>query len=135
MTIQLTFTTGIQAELNHGRYYESEALVRRRMEVLWLKSQGLPHHQITHLASVSENTMRTYFRLYQNGGLERVKALHWHRPHSELEAHHEVLKASFDAQPPATIKEAQHRIEALTGLRRSTTQVRIFLKKTPSAVL
>jgi hypothetical protein len=39
------------------------------------------------------------------------------------------VKASFEKQPPATVSEARHRIEQLTGIRRSETQVRAFLKR------
>ena len=39
------------------------------------------------------------------------------------------LEAYFQANPPATIKEAQHEIETLTGIKRSETQVGEFLKK------
>ena len=134
MTIQLTFTQEIQETLNHERYYHPVPLVRRRMEVLWLKSQGLPHHQIAQLAGVSENTMRDYFQLYAEGGIEKLKEVNFYRPQSELENHISLLEAHFRANPPATIKEAQAEIEALTGLRRSETQVREFLKKNSISV-
>lgn len=39
------------------------------------------------------------------------------------------LEAYFREHPPASIKEAQVMIEEITGLKRSVTQVREFLKK------
>lgn len=39
------------------------------------------------------------------------------------------LEAYFRDDPPATIKEAQSEIEAMTGIKRSETQVAEFLKK------
>ena len=50
------------------------------MEVLWLKSQKIPLSQIPKLADVSANTMRTYFRLYEEGGIEALKQFKYHRP-------------------------------------------------------
>ena len=104
-------------------------MVQRRMEVLWLKSHGLPHEQIARLAGVSENTIRDYFVLYQEGGLDKLKEVNLYRPTSELDKHITSLEEHFRNHPPATIKEAQHEIEQLTGIKRSETQVREFLKK------
>ena len=78
--------------------------------------------------------MRDYFNLYAAGGLDKLKEVNLYRPTSALEAHITTLEAYFRDHPPATIKEAQHAIETLTGIKRSETQVRIFLKKTPFAV-
>jgi len=99
------------------------------MEVLWLKSHDLPHALIATLAGVTENTMREYFRLYQEGGLDKLKEVNFYRPESDLVAYTGSLEAYFRDNPPATIKEAQSEIEALTGIKRSETQVREFLKK------
>ena len=129
MTIQLEFTPEIQEKLNYERYHHPVPLVQRRMEVLWLKSHHLPHALIAKLAGVSENTMREYFRLYAEGGLEKLKEVNFYRPESELQTHQTSLEAYFQAHPPASIKEAQSEIESLTGIKRSETQVREFLKK------
>ena len=134
MTIPLPFTPEIQAALNYERYHHSVPLVQRRMEVLWLQSHGLAHALIARLAGVSENTRRDYFALYADGVLDQLKAVNLYRPVSDLAAHTTTLEAHFRDHPPATIKEAQHEIETLTGIQRSETQVRTFLKKTPFAV-
>lgn len=99
------------------------------MEALWLKAHDLPHKQIAELVGVSENTIREYFELYEQGGLERLKELNYYRPQSELSAHIVSLEVHFRDNPPASIKEAQSEIETITGVRRSETQVREFLKK------
>lgn len=134
MTIQLSFTPEIQESLNYERYHHPVPMVQRRMEVLWLKSQGLAHELVARLAGVSENTMRDYFALYAAGGLDKLKEINIYRQPSALEAHTTTLEAHFREHPPGTIKEAQHEIERLTGIKRSETQVRTFLKKTPFAV-
>jgi len=46
-----------------------------------------------------------------------------------LVEHTTSLEAYFRNHPPATIKEAQNRIETLTGIQRGETQVAEFLKK------
>jgi transposase len=129
MTMQLEFTPAIQEVLNYERYHHPIPLVQRRMEALWLKSHGLSHGQIAQLVNITENTLREYFHLYQEGGVERLKAVAIQGPESALQEHYASLEAYFRAHPPATIKEAQNKIEVLTGIKRSETQVREFLKK------
>jgi len=64
----------------------------------------------------------------QKRGLEELKQLNFRRPTSELALHQGTLEAAFKADLPRTINEAVERIEQLTGIRRSPTQVRQFLK-------
>lgn len=129
MTIELRFTPEIIAIINEERYRHPMPLVQRRMEALWLKSHGLPHAQIAKLVTITENTLRDYFQLYAEGGLEKVREVHFYRPESDLMEHFTSLEVYFRAHPPASIKEAQSEIEGLTGIRRSATQVGEFLKK------
>lgn len=42
--------------------------------------------------------------------------------------HTQTIEAYFRKNPPATIKEAMAKIEELTGIKRSETQVRKYLK-------
>lgn len=129
MTTQLEFTPDIIEALNYERFHHPVPLVQRRMEVLWLKSHGLPHEQIAVLGNISETTLREYFQLYLAGGVEGLKQMHFYRPESELVQHVNSLEEYFRVNPPTSIKEAQNEIEQLTGIRRSETQVREFLKK------
>lgn len=129
MTIQIEFTPEIKKTLNYERYHYPAPLVQRRMEVLWLKSHGLQHEQIATLAGISENTMREYFRLYEEGGIEKLKELNYYSPVSELTEHITSLESYFCEHPPTTIKEAQQKIKEITGVERSETQIREFLKK------
>jgi transposase len=135
MTTQLEFTPEIIEALNYERFHHPVPLVQRRMEVLWLKSHDLPHAQIATLGNISETTMREYFELYREGGVEGLKQVRFYRPKSELVQHANSLEEYFRANPPASIKEAQNEIEALTGIRRSETQVREFLKKNSICVV
>lgn len=135
MTMQLEFTPEILDELNYERYRHPLPLVQRRMEALWLKSHGLAHGQIAQLVNITENTLRDYFQLYLEGGVERLKDVAIQGPESALQEHYASLEAYFRAHPPATIKAAQNKIETLTGIKRSETQVREFLKKNSISVV
>ena len=96
---------------------------------------GSPHGQIAQLVNITENTLRDYFQLYLEGGVERLKEVAIQGPESALQEHYASLEAYFRAHPPATIKEAQNKIEALTGIKRSETQVREYLKKNSISVV
>lgn len=99
------------------------------MEVVYLKALGLPHKEIGWLARVSQKTLRRCLRLYETGGIEALKQDNHYRPTSDLDKHRETIEADFKAKPPKTISEAIDRVERLTGLRRSPTQMRQFLKR------
>ena len=103
--------------------------VRQKFDVLWLKSQRVPHHEIARLAGVSLRTVQRYLDEFLRDGLGGAAAIRRHVPQSRLQEHRGVLEDHFLAHPPATIAEAQADIERLTGLRRGRTQVRLFLKK------
>ena len=105
------------------------------MEALWLKSHNLPHALIAKLVGVTENTIRDYFQLFIEGGVDQLKQVDFYRPESDLVEHTTSLEAYFRDHPPATIKEAQNRIEKLTGIQRSETQVAEFLKKNSISVV
>jgi hypothetical protein len=79
------------------------------------------------LVGITENTLRDYFQLYQDGGVERLKVGDIQGLESALQGHYASLQAYFHAHPPATIKEAQDKIGALTGIKHSDIQVREFL--------
>lgn len=134
MTLQIEFTPEIIDTLNYERYHHPVPLVQRRMEALWLKSHDLPHGLIAKLVGVTENTIRDYFQLFIEGGVNQLKQVDFYRPESDLVEHTTSLEAYFRDHPPATIKEAQNRIEKLTGIKRSETQVAEFLKKNSISV-
>ncbi len=126
--IQIEFSEQDKQALYYERFHYPHPRVQKKMEALWLKSQEIPHQQISQLAGIAPNTLRSYLRDYQEGGLEKLKEINFYRPQSELEEHRTSLEDYFQKNPPATINEAVTKIEELTGIKRSPTQVRKFLK-------
>lgn len=127
--IKIQFTEEDREQLNYLRYNHPHPRVRQKMEVLWLKSQDLPHQTIVKLSGVSANTMRTYFYEYLQGGVEELAEFNIYKPQSELMKYEKILREHFEKNPPATVKEARAQIEKLTGIKRCETQIRNFLKK------
>lgn len=125
--LQLAFSEADKQALHYERYHHPHPRVQQRMEALGLKSQGVPHHQIAQLCAISANTLRSYLKLYQGGGVEALKQLNSHCPQSALSAYRDPIETHVQAHPPQTINEAVAMLEALTGIRRSPTQVRLSL--------
>jgi transposase len=128
-----TFSPEVVAEIRHERYHHSHPRVQRKMEVLWLKSRGLTYAAIAELAEVSPRSVQRYLDEFEQGGLDAVRRLNWQGKTGELDEHQPSLEEYFIDHPPRSAREAQEVIERLTGIRRSLTQVRAFLKKGSSA--
>jgi transposase len=126
---KITFSPEDIQQLQQQRFYHPHPRVRIKMEVLWLKSKGLQDAKIEELASVSINTRLKYFREFQEGGIKRLQETRFYRPTSELDQHAEVVKKAFEGKPPVSTQEAQMTILNLTGISRSPTQTREFLKR------
>ncbi len=127
--LTLHFTEADREQLHHERFHYPDPRVQRKMEVLYLHSHGLAHHQVARLTHLSERTVNRYLHDYRDGGIEALKRPGAGGSTSRLAAHEPSLKDYFAQHPPHTIHEAQAAIERLTGLRRSVTQVRAFLRR------
>jgi transposase len=113
--------------LRKQHFVHPHPLVQIKMEALYLHSQGLKPADVMRICQISKATYYRYLQEYEDGGTQRLSELHYHQPESELQAHREILKASFLANPPASVVEACTRIRELTGIERKPTQVRKFL--------
>jgi len=127
--IKIEFSAEEVEQLHYERRFHPHPRVRQRMETVYLKAIGYQHQEIGRIVGISQKTLRGYLQMYQAGGIEALKELNFYRPQSELEDYGEQLKAEFEARPAKSINEAVQRIEELTGIRRSPTQVEQFLKK------
>lgn len=127
--LRLRFSETEIEQLNHERKYHPHARVRQRMEVVYYKSQGKSHQEIGELVAITQTTVRNYLTLYQTGGIEALKCLNFYRPPSALDPHQAVIVAAFEREPATTMKEAAHRIKALTAVERSPDQVRRYLTR------
>jgi DNA-binding CsgD family transcriptional regulator len=102
---KLEFTEDEKQVLQYERYHHPHPRVRQKREVLWLKSQGLPHREMARLAGVSENTLRSYWQAYVQGGLARLREVRFRRPQSEWAAHRASREVYFRAHPrPRSMK-------------------------------
>lgn len=126
---EITFSGADVQAVAHERYHHPDPRVQRHMEVLWLKHHGCTHQRIATLAGCSRSTVQRTLAEYLEGGLDLLRQVPAQQAHSELDHQRLALEEAFRAQPPRSVKEAQHLIEQRTGLRRGLTQVRHFLHR------
>ena len=80
------------------------------MEAVWLKGHGLKHAQIAELVGVTDNTLRDYFALYQQGGIEKLKELNYSGSESKQDEHIRSLEIYFREHPPAASRKRRTRL-------------------------
>ena len=97
--IKLEFTEAEKQSLHYERYHHPHPRVQRKMEALWLKSQGVTHREISRLTGISSTTLTSYLRAYQEDGIEALKTVRFYRPQSELRGHPETLEGHFRQHP------------------------------------
>jgi transposase len=124
----IEFPAAVLAEVDHDRFRHPDPAVQRRMQALRLKAHGQRHADIAELSGLSRATVQRVLDKYLAGGLAEVRSFHWHAAGGELDAHQADLAAEFEERPPHTVAEACDRIERRTGVRRSPTRVRRFLR-------
>jgi len=127
--IRIEFSQAEIAQLEQERWQHPDPRIQRRLHALYFKALDTPHQEIMRLVTVSAKSLRTFFRLYQQGGIDGLKTLHYPQPVSALAAHQQSIEAEFRQRPAKSIKEAVQRIKAKTGVERSRFQVSRFLKQ------
>lgn len=115
--------------IKEQRESHPDAYVRRRMCALWLLHCGATREQTAQFVGVARSSVERFVFQYRTGGLEGLcQRGERRKPTSDLAAHQDLIRKSFEARPVRTVAEARQRIEELTGIRRGPTQVRGFLK-------
>jgi hypothetical protein len=110
------------------RYEHIHPRVCLRMDALHLKVKEFSNKEICRALDICDNTLLTYFKLYNAGGVEELRKINFYRPQSQLISHQESLEKYFTDNPPSSISEAAARIKELTGIERKETQVRKYMK-------
>lgn len=127
--IRIEFSQVALQQLEQERWQHPDPRVQRRLHALYYKAMGYPHQEIERLVNVSAKTLRVFFRLYQTGGIEALKELHYPQPVSALAAHQSSIESEFRTRPAKSMKEAVQRIKDKTGVERSRFQVSRYLKQ------
>ena len=106
--------------------YSPKSSKRMALSVL-LSEEKIDVETISQIVGVSERQVRNYHKIHEKQGVFALTNNSRHRPVSELKAFEDIIWENLSASPVATAREACERIESLTGIRRSPTQVRAFM--------
>ena len=128
--LRIDFTQEDADKLHYERYHHPHPLVQTKMEVLYLKSQGIKHKDICELCKISKTTLTKYIKQYQLGGVAELTKLDYKGQPSHLNQYTDILTEHFKKSPASSVAEASDAIEKITGVKRSPTQVREFMKRT-----
>src|SRR5262249_48452405 len=126
---RITFTDDDVSAIAFDRYYHPEPFVQRKMEVLWLKAQGLTHDAIARLAGVARSSVQRHLRQFAAGGLDAIRRFPWKGQRGALDPPPPGGEGPFPHPPPGGGKGAQCAIAERPGTRRAQTQVRRSLRR------
>ena len=81
------------------------------------------------LVGLNRDSIGDWIMRYQQGGFDVLCQFNYGTNKSRLENYTDSILKSFTGQPPMNANEAKVRIEAMTGISRSPSQVRAFMKR------
>ncbi len=91
---------------------------------------GISHTEIQQKFGTSLSTLRRYRNCLNTGNIDSLfEVAERKRERSELDAYETMILTAFRENPPKTLRDAQTRIEVLTGIKRSLTRLRAWLVK------
>jgi hypothetical protein len=85
--IRIEFSPKEIDTLNKERYHYPHPMVQKRMEALFLKSQGYKHKDICRICCICKTSLAKYLKDYQSGGLKALKPLNFKGQSRELNSH------------------------------------------------
>lgn len=125
----IKFTEEQVEQLAFERFHHPHPRVQRKMDAVYLKAKGLSHQEVCDLVRISRTSLWGWLRDFQAGGVEALKRWDSGGSTCRLDEHTDAICDHITQHPPHTIAEARQAIEELTGIRRSETQVRDFLRR------
>lgn len=130
MLTKLMLSSEELAKLNYERYHYPCPIVQKRLHVVYLKaSTSLPNKEISIIAGAHPNSVGKWIAIYKQKGFDELCKISYHRKQGLLEKDSVSIIELFTRQPPRSIDEARLKIKELTGIERSNTRVRVFLKR------
>jgi transposase len=128
MTISVYFADGVIDLLKKVRFTDSRPFVQKKAEALILHAHSIPIKEIAKILDSCENTICSYFHEFKTSGIEGLLEKKIIERKSELYNFRKMIEEEFRKNPPQSSKEAGKRIEELTGVKRSNTQIKVFMK-------
>jgi transposase len=117
------------SDANIGRKTEKSPIIRDRLHTIWLLYHGYKRGECANILGLRANTITSYIRLYNQGGLDTLCRLNYKKPVSVMTAHSKVILAAINSLLPDSIAEVRQWISDNLDIERSVESVRVFVKK------
>lgn len=128
--LQINLSDAEIQRLNYERFYYPCPIIQKRFHAVYMKATvEISNTMIGHLTGLKRQAVSRWIQVYQAGGFDSLCQFNYGTNKSELENHSVSILQSFTERPPMSAREAKSRIEEQTGISRSPSQVRTFMKK------
>jgi len=128
--LQINLSDSEIQRLNYERYNYPCPIVQKRIQAVYMKATvSYSNSTIGQLTGLHRHAVSLWVHSYKQGGLETLCQFNYGTNKSALENHSGSILKSFIERPPMNTNEARLRIEELTGISRSPSQVRAFMKR------
>jgi len=118
------------AKLNYERYHYPCPLVQKRLHSIYIKAiSDLSNEDIGNLTDAHRNSISQWVKAYRQEGIAALLKVNHGTNKSLLESHAINISELFTKEPPRSIGEAIIKIKELTGIERSHSRVRAFMKR------
>lgn len=126
--LKMTFTSEDINNLKDLSKNHPHPTIRQRALIVLLKCFDIAHNLIEQIADVSENTVRKYLKLFQQGGVKALEILNFRKGKSKLESFKDIIVRYFTETPPHTMAQACAELEKLTGAKITKRALRRYAK-------
>jgi transposase len=117
-------------KLSYERFAYPAVMIQKRLHAVYLKVVlGYTNQTIAPICGLHYNIVGYWIKVYHKKGYEGLLKNDYGTNTSEMENHGESIFSSFRERPPYNAADAAERIYEMTGIRRSSQQVRTFMKK------
>lgn len=117
-------------ELRYERFHYPCPLVQKRMQSVYLRAvKGYSSIAISAILERHPNSITNDIKCCISEGIAGLKRINYGQNKSVLEAYNKSISEDFATNPPHSVKEAQYRIEQLTGIRRSERRIAAYMKR------
>ena len=116
-------------KLNYERYHYPCPIVQKRLHCIYLKAvSGYSNEKIGKLMDAHRNSISEWVHTYQQDGYDALVRVGYGTNQSVLENLADSITELFTSRPPRSLCEAVLKVKELTGIQRSATCLRSFMK-------
>jgi len=128
--LQLNLGKAETQRLKYESFYYPCPIVQKRIHAVYMKATvKASNSTIGLLSGLNRQSVSHWIHIYQTDGFDSLCQFNYGTNTSELANHSMSILQSFTERPPMSACEAKSRIEELTGISRSPTQVRNFMRR------